>query len=313
VNRRIAPLNALRAFEVTARRLSITDAATELGVTPGAVSQSVKALEGYLGRTLFVRTAKGLILTPVGEAALPALRDGFDKLADATERLAGPERGGRLTVSVAPSFAAKWLAPRMADFAADHADTDVQIQAAMSLTRFDDEGVDLAVRYGAGKWPGLESHLLLRETVMPVCAPAIAATLKSPDDLARHTLLHDDSSLADESCPDWPMWLRAAGAKGVDGARGPRFNQSNLAIEAAAAGKGIALAKRALAQADLETGRLAAPYGAGAAVEFAYWLVYPKSRARSRAARAFINWISAAAKTYEDSIARDVSWTSSAL
>jgi LysR family glycine cleavage system transcriptional activator len=311
--RRIAPLNALRAFEVTARRLSITDAASELGVTPGAVSQSVKSLEGFLGRTLFVRTAKGLRLTPIGEAALPALRDGFEKLADATERLAGPERGGRLTVSVAPSFAAKWLAPRMSDFAAAQPDIDVQIQAAMGLTRFDDEGVDLAVRYGAGKWPGLEAHLLLHESVMPVCAPAIAATLHSPEELARHTLIHDDSSLADESCPDWPMWLRAAGVTRVDGARGPRFNQSNLAIEAAAAGKGVALAKRVLAQADLESGRLVAPYGAGAAVEFAYWLVFPKSRARSRSARAFIAWISAAAKTYEEAVARDVSWTSSAL
>ena len=311
--RRLPPLNALRAFEATARHLSITGASEELGVTPGAVSQSVKSLEDYLGRTLLSRTPRGLVLSDAAAQALPLLSEGFDRLAEGAQRLAGPERGGRLTVSVAPSFAQKWLAPRLADFATVHADLDVQIHASMGLANFEAEGVDLAIRYGAGKWSGAESKLLLREEVTPVCAPAVAEELKAPDDLARFTLIHDDSNLNDESCPDWPMWLKAAGAKNVDAARGPRFNQSSLAIEAAASGRGVTLAKRALAQADLDAGRLAAPFSQSTPIEFAYWLVHPPGRARSRPARAFITWVLAEAEKYALAVQANASLTASHL
>jgi LysR family glycine cleavage system transcriptional activator len=313
MGRRLPPLNALRAFEAVARHLSITGAAEELGVTPGAVSQSVKSLEDYLGRTLLSRTSRGLVLSDAAAQALPALSEGFDRLVEGSQRLAGPERGGRLTVSVAPSFAQKWLAPRLADFAIAHADLDVQIQASMGLANFEAEGVDLAIRYGAGRWPGVEVKLLLREEVTPVCSPAVAEEIKAPDDLARFTLIHDDSNLNDESCPDWTMWLKAAGAKNVDAARGPRFNQSSLAIEAAASGRGVALAKRALAQADLDGNRLAAPFSTSTPIEFAYWVVHPPGRARSRAARSFINWALAQAEAYQTAVAANVSLTSSNL
>jgi len=311
--RRLPPLNALRAFEAVARHLSITGAAEELGVTPGAVSQSVKSLEDYLGKALLSRTPRGLVLNDAAAAALPALSEGFDRLAEASLRLAGPERGGRLTISVAPSFAQKWLAPRLADFATAHPDVDVQIQASMGLSNFEAEGVDLAVRYGAGHWPGVESKLLLREEVTPVCAPSVAEEIKTPSDLARFTLIHDDSSLNDESCPDWAMWLKAAGANGVEANRGPRFNQASLAIEAAASGRGVALAKRALAQADLDSGRLAAPFHVATPIEFAYWIVHPPGRARSRAARAFINWALDQAQKYDLAVKANASWTASGL
>lgn len=311
--RRLPPLNALRAFEAVARHLSITGAAEELGVTPGAVSQSVKSLEEYLGRTLLSRTPRGLTLNDAAAAALPALSEGFDRLAEGALRLAGPERGGRLTISVAPSFAQKWLAPRLADFAMAQQDLDVQIHASMGLANFEAEGVDLAIRYGAGRWPNVESKLLLREEVTPVCAPAVAEEIKSPDDLARFTLIHDDSNLNDESCPDWTMWLKAAGAKNVDAARGPRFNQSAMAIEAAASGRGVALAKRTLAQADLDAGRLAAPFTTSTPIEFAYWIVHPPGRARSRAARAFIAWALDQAAKYDLGVKANASLTASHL
>jgi LysR family transcriptional regulator, glycine cleavage system transcriptional activator len=313
MSRRLPPLNALRAFEAVARHLSITGAAEELGVTPGAVSQSVKSLEDYLGRSLLLRTPRGLVLNDAAAAALPALSEGFDRLAEGAQRLAGPERGGRLTISVAPSFAQKWLAPRLGEFATAYPDVDVQIQASMGLSNFEAEGVDLAIRYGAGRWAGVEIKLLLREEVIPVCAPAVAGELKTPDDLARFTLIHDDSSLSDESCPDWAMWLKAAGANGVDAARGPRFNQASLAIEAAASGRGVALAKRALAQADLDAGRLAAPFHAATPIDFAYWIVHPPGRARSRAARGFITWALDQAAKYDLAVKANASLTASSL
>ncbi len=311
--RRLPPLNALRAFEAVARHLSITSASEELGVTPGAVSQSVKALEEYLGRPLFNRTARGLVLTEGAAAALPALSEGFDRLLDGSQRLAGPERGGRLTVSIAPSFAQKWVAPRLADFALQYPDIDVQIQSSLGLSNFESEGVDLAIRYGAGRWAGLEAKLLLREEVMPVCAPKVAAELTTPDDLARFTLIHDDSSLNDESCPDWTMWLKAAGAIGVDAARGPRFNQASLVIEAAATGRGVALAKRTLAQADLDAGRIVAPFQGATPIDFAYWIVHPPGRARSRPARLFINWALEEAGKYDLAVKANESLTASGL
>lgn len=311
--RRIAPLTSLRAFEATARRRSITEAAAELGVTPGAVSQSVKALEAYLGRQLLRRTSRGLELTDSAAAALPNLSAAFDALAAASRDLAGAERGGILTVSVAPAFAAKWLTPRLAEFAARCPDIDVRIDAAMALVDFSAEGVDLAIRYGAGHWPGVESRPLMAESVTPVCAPALAASISTPGDLAQHALIHDESNRMDESCPDWSMWLRAAGVVGVDAARGPRFNQSNLAIEAALSGRGVALAKRALAQDDLDAGRLTAPFEISTPVAFAYWIVHPPGKLRARPVQQFIAWIEEAARAHEAAMAQDVSYTSSAL
>jgi LysR family transcriptional regulator, glycine cleavage system transcriptional activator len=311
--RRLPPLNALRAFEAVARHLSITSAAEELGVTPGAVSQSVKSLEEYLGRALFARTPRGLVLSDAAASGLPALSEGFDRLAEGARLLSGPERGGRLTVSVAPSFAQKWVAPRLADFAAAHPEVDVQIHAAMGLANFEAEGVDLAIRFGAGRWPGLESKLLFREEVMPVCAHRLADEITKPADIAKFTLIHDDSNLNDESCPDWAMWLKAAGVEGVDAARGPRFNQSALALEAAAGGRGVALAKRALAQADIDAGRLAAPLQGATPIDFAYYLVHPPGRARSRPARAFINWALDEAQKYDLAVKANASLTASGL
>ena len=299
--RRLPPLNALRAFEAAARHLNFSRAADELSVTPGAVSQQIQNLEDYVGVALFKRTPKGLLLTDPAQIALPALREAFDRLADAASMLTAAVDGRRLTVSVAPSFAAKWLVPRLGLFEALHPQVDVWVSAGMELVDFNSGEVDLAIRYGTGRYPGLEVIRLMQETVLPVIAPDLLERqpLNDLTDLADHVLLHDGSPDADDSCPDWTMWLAARGVKGVDGSRGPRFNQSSLVIEAAVGGRGVALAKRALAQADLDAGRLVTPFDIATAVDFAYYVVHPKAKGRLPQVKAFVSWLVAQAEAHE--------------
>ena len=300
--RRLPPLNALRAFEAAARHLNFSRAADELAVTPGAVSQQIQNLEDYVGAALFKRTPKGLLLTDAAQTALPALREAFDRLAEAASLLTAAVDGRRLTVSVAPSFAAKWLVPRLGDFELAHPQVDVWLSADMEVVDFASGEIDLAIRYGMGRYPGLEVVKLMSETVLAVASPSLLETtpLNEPADLAHHILLHDGSPDADDSCPDWAMWLAARGVKGVDGARGPRFNQSSLVIEAAAGGRGVALAKRALAQADLDSGRLIAPLQIATAVDFAYFVVHPKAKGRLPQVKAFVSWITQQAAVHEE-------------
>lgn len=302
--RRLPPLNALRAFEAAARHLNFSRAADELSVTPGAVSQQIQNLEDFIGATLFRRTPKGLLLTDAAQIALPALREAFDRLAEAASMLTAAVDGRRLTVSVAPSFAAKWLVPRLGKFEAAHPQVDVWVSAGIDLVDFAGGEVDIAIRYGSGRYPGLEVQRLMQETVIAVASPEFlqAHPLETLTDLTGQILLHDGSPDADESCPDWTMWLAARGVKGIDGSRGPRFNQSSLVIEAAVGGRGVALAKRALAQADLDAGRLVTPFQIATAVDFAYYLVYPKAKGRLPQVKAFLAWLTAEAEAHEASL-----------
>ena len=293
--RRLPPLNALRAFEAAARHLSFSKAADELSVTPGAVSQQIKLLEEFVQLPLFVRGPRGLTLTEAGGAALPSLSDGFDRL-EAGARLM-TERGGprRVTVSAAPSFASKWLVPRLDRFTGANPDIDVYVHADMDLVDFAGGEADIAVRFGPGGYEGLSATLLMAERIVPVCAPGLITgdpPLKTLADLANHTLLHDDARTEDG--PSWPMWLRAAGAD-LDGQRGPRFNQSSLAIEAAVAGKGVALAKSALAEADLVAARLTVPFDLSTPTDFSYWIVHPEPKAALPEVAAFKAWLLAEA------------------
>ena len=299
--RRLPPLNALRAFEAAARHMNFSRAADELSVTPGAVSQQIQNLEDYIGAPLFKRTPKGLLLTDAAQTALPALREAFDRLAEAASLLTAAEDGRRLTVSVAPSFAAKWLVPRLGRFEAAHPEVDVWVSAGLELVDFASGEIDLAIRYGSGRYPGLEVTRLLNETVSPVVSPTLLeeTPLHELSDLSGHILLHDGSPDADESCPDWAMWLAARGVKGVDGARGPRFNQSSLVIEAAVNGRGVALAKQTLAQADLDAGRLVQPFDISDAVDFAYYIVHPKAKGRLGQVKAFVAWLTQEAEAHE--------------
>lgn len=235
---------------------------------------------------------------------MPALREAFDRLAEAASLLTAAVDGRRLTLTAAPSFAAKWLVPRLGHFEQAHPQVDVWLSAGMDLVDLNAGEVDVAVRYGPGRYPGLEVKRLFGETVIPVVSPDLLKEqpLESPEDLKHHILLHDGSPDPDDSCPDWPMWLAARGVKGVDGMRGPRFNQSSLVIEAAMNGRGVALAKRTLAQADLEAGRLVVPLQMETAVDFAYYLVHPKAKGRLPQVKAFISWIEAEARAHEDAL-----------
>ena len=303
--RRLPPLNALRAFEAAARHLNFSRAADELSVTPGAVSQQIQNLEDYVGAALFKRTPRGLLLTDSAQMALPALREAFDRLAEAAALLTAAVDGRRLTLTAAPSFAAKWLVPRLGNFEAAYPQVDVWLSADMDLVDFGTGDIDLAIRYGAGPYPGLEAIRLMSETVVPVISPELAAAnpINEPADLARHILLHDGSPDADDSCPDWSMWLAARGVKGFDANRGPRFNQSSLVIEAAVGGRGVALAKRTLAQDDLDAGRLIVPMPIATSVDFAYFLVHPKAKGRLPQVKAFVSWLTAEAASHEVAMA----------
>ena len=283
--RRLPPLSSLRAFEAAARHLSFTRAAAELHVTQAAVSHQVKALEDWLGLKLFRRQNRNVFLTEAGQSYLPAVREAFDGLSEATRRLRQRGGEGKLTVSVTLSFAAKWLMPRLGRFRRLHPDIEFRIDATDRNVDFTREEVDVGLRYGAGSWAGLTARRLLNEALFPVCSPALAASLKRPEDLASHTLLHD------EMRQDWRMWLLAAGVKGVDPTRGPTFTNSAMCVQAAIDGEGVTLGRSALVAADLAAGRLVRPFAVRLPTEFAYYVVHTPRAGDLPRVRAFVDWL----------------------
>lgn len=291
---RIPPLNALKAFEAAARRLNITRAAEELSVTPGAISQQIRILEQHAGAPLFHREGRQIALTDLGAELYPLLRDGFDHLKRAGDLLYRPDRRHALAVSVPPSFAAKWLAPRIARFSAAHPEIEVWMSADMRLADVSGGRVDVAVRYGRGDYPGVRSERLLNADVTPVCAPGLLVgrqPLRKPADLAHHVLIHLRPSEWEEPRPDWGAWLKARDLTDIDAQAGPRFDQTALAIEAAAHGQGVALAPYAFVADDLAAGRLVAPFADGTlTTDFAYYVLIKRSGATT-AARTFVAWL----------------------
>ncbi len=298
MNRRLAPLNALRAFEAAARHLSFTKAAEELNVTPAAISHQIKALEEYFGVALFRRLTRALLLTDAGQSVLPKLRDGFDLLADACARLGSAEDHRVLTVSAAPSLAARWLVTRLERFRARHPEIDIRLDASERLVDFARDNVDLAIRYGGGRYPGLHVECLFRADVFPVCSPALLAgpqPLREPADLACHRLLHADWATSGDTWPSWTMWLKAAGVTGIDAERGPRFNDIHLAVQTAIDGNGVVLASGVLVGDDLEHGRLVRPFETSMATAFGYYIVCPPEMAETAKCSAFADWLRAEA------------------
>jgi len=296
MRRQLPPLNALKAFEAAARHLSISQAANELCVTPAAISHQIRLLEDHIGLPVFERSGRHLVLTDAGTAGLTFIRDGFGKFNAAMDAIDSLGEVGVLSVSVAPSFAAKWLLPRLSSFHDQHPDIDVHVSASMQLTDFAKDGIDIAIRYGLGRYSDLFSEKLLDETVTPVCGPALLKSQRVPRsaaDLAGFALLHDDSPENDPSCPDWSMWLKAAGATEVDASRGPRFNQASLVIEAAVLGRGVALAKYALAESDIKAGRLVPLLRSSLPVDFSYYLVAPRAKLNLPKVSHFLDWLRA--------------------
>ncbi|QRY66773.1 transcriptional regulator GcvA [Ensifer sp. PDNC004] len=280
-------LASLRAFEATARHSSVTKAAQELNVTPGAVSLQVRELEQTLGVTLFERRPRQLVLTEDGSTYFATLRRAFRMMREATEELTARKRAPVLTVSCTPTFAAQWLVPRIGAFELQVPGIDVRISTTNRLTDFNSDGVDIAIRHGLGRYDGLVSERLIDDDPVPVLHPALRARnpLDTPGDLAAHVLLHDVHR------QDWRLWLDAAGADGVDAGRGPVFVNSNGAIEAAKAGDGVALVRLSLVTRELAEGVLEAPFPEGVMTGLAYHLVYPPAALDRPPVTAFRAWI----------------------
>jgi LysR family transcriptional regulator, glycine cleavage system transcriptional activator len=286
--RRLPSLNALKAFEAAARHESFTKAADELSVTQGAVSHQVKALEAELGLKLFNRERQRLVITDAGRGYLEVVRDAFDRLAVGTERLRQVQTSGALTVTTSPNFAAKWLVHRLGRFVEAQPDIDLRVAASHRHIDFAREDIDMAIRHGDGEWPGLSVTRLCVEEVFPVCSPKLVqgrGALRSPADLARHTLLHVNDRR------DWGKWLDAADAAATKSDRGPIFNQASMAIDAAVDGQGIALARSALAAWDMRHGRLVRPFSFVLKASYAYWIVCPKSTAELPKISTFRDWL----------------------
>lgn len=294
--RRLPPLNGLRAFEASARYLSFTKAAEELSVTPAAVSQQVKSLEKYFGVQLFKRLTRALMLTDSGQLVLPILQEGFDQLAEADRILRSRQDNRILTVSVAPSFGAKWLVPRLNSFRRAHPDYDIRIDATDARADFKRDNVDIALRYGRGEYPGLISECLLAEIAVPVCSPLLLEDehpLRTPEDLRHHTLLHIQWKMESDAAPNWRMWLKAAGLNEIDPDRGPQFSMESMAVQAAIDAQGVALISTALVEEDIAAGRLFRPFPdeVHQQTKFCYFLVYPEAYLQRPKVAAFRDWV----------------------
>lgn len=291
-------LNALRAFEASARHQSFSAAAAELNVTPAAVGQLVRTLEDWLGTPLFHRSASGrarLVATEAAEHALPDIRAGFDRLALGLERLKEGSTSGVLTVTVSPAFAAKWLLPRIERFQTAWPDTDVRLDTSLKPVDFVAQRVDIGVRYGTGNWPGLTADKLMDEEVYPVCSPELLrqhGRFRKPSDLARQTLIHDLSMDSHTGFPTWDAWLRKAGVMGVAATRGMKINNSAAVLQAAIEGHGVALARSVMAHDDLATGRVVRLFPKITfASPLAYYVVYRAECSTLPKLVAFRDWL----------------------
>ena len=293
-----APIGALRAFDGAARHLSFTKAAQDLGVTQSAVSHSIRDIEGRLGVALFRRDGRRVDLTDAGRRYHPFVQEALAKLRAGDLAITDPDRRSRvLTVSVSPSFAAKWIAPRIGGFAALHPDLDLRISATALHVDFADGEIDLAIRHGDGRWPALTAVRLCTEMWLAVCSPALANGPVSARRLLKMPLIHHKDSAA------WRNWLGLEGAAAIDANRGLTFSDMSLAIDAAVAGQGVALARSALAARDLIAGRLVAASASRKPADFAYWIVRPKDRARGAKIVRFMAWLRAEAAKEEAALA----------
>jgi len=283
--RPLLPLNALRAFEASARHLSFTRAAVELCVTQAAVSHQVKSLESVLGVTLFKRLPRGLMLTSEGETLLPVLRESFDRIARTLEQFVGGHFREVLTVGAVGTFAVGWLLPRLPDFQAKHPLIDVRLSTNNNRVDVAAEGLDYAIRFGAGAWHGIEAVRVIEAPLSVLCVPEIARQLRTPTDLLKQTLLR--SYRVDE----WSEWFKATGLPGIaTSTRSVVFDSSLAMMEAALQGAGVALAPPLMFSRQLATGAIEQPFAIGITTG-SYWLTRLQSRPETSAMEAFREWL----------------------
>jgi LysR family glycine cleavage system transcriptional activator len=293
-NGHLPPLSALRAFEAAARLTSFSKAADELNVTPAAISHQIHALEQDLGVRLFNRLNRSVELTASARVLLPGLSDAFAGIQASVRRLRAHNDTGTLTVTASPSFAAKWLVVRLNRFQERWPDVDVRISATDNVIDLTAGDFDIAIRYGSGRYPGLEVEPLLKNEVFPACSQRLLENgppLRTPDDLRRHALIHDQAVDRDPLAPSWPMWLKAAGVTSFSGTSGITFSASYLALDAAIAGHGVVLATSTIAAADLAAGRLVRLFSLALPDLFAYYIVTAPGALERAKVKAFRNWL----------------------
>ncbi|MHB2247761.1 transcriptional regulator GcvA [Pseudomonas fitomaticsae] len=289
---RLPSLNGLRAFECAARHLSFTRAAEELNVTQTAISHQIRRLEDELGVRLFMRLKDGLALTEEGNAYLPGIRSAFLELRYSTEKLLESSNNSVLTISTLVSVASKWLLPRLPSFREAHPQIDVRISASTELVDFRKGGIDAAIRYGDGNWPGLRADWLMSDEIFPVCSPRLLTgdkPLKTPADLAHHPLLQVSGLTAN----DWNDWLHAAGQPPLK-AKGSRltFDLAMMAVQSAIDGQGVCIGRSTYVDDDLRAGRLVAPFDLRLKSDSGFYLVTPHDQAESKKIVAFRGWLS---------------------
>jgi LysR family glycine cleavage system transcriptional activator len=288
MNDRLPPLNALKAFEAAARHLSVKLAAEELCVTPGAVSQMLKTLETHLGVKLFERATRGIYLSDAGHEYLPTVRNAFRQIAAASRRIASSADSGVLTVSVTPFFASAWLVPRLKSSQDQHPDVDLQIVTSSALVDFSRSGVDIAVRHGLGRYPGLRSDRVVTVEMVAVAASSLVESYglpAAPADLVRWPQVHD----ADRK--GWSLWFEAHSVEDGKPPRGPSFDDTSLLLKAVLSGQGIGLLPAAMVENELADGSLIQLLDVTHIEEFAYYLVCPENRQTQPKIAAFRDWI----------------------
>ena len=300
MTRRLPSLSALRAFEAAARHLSLTKAATELHVTPAAVSHQIKALEEDIGTPLLRRRNGKFVLSEAGRAGLPNLRIAFDRLTEAVRRMTDDRAGQILTVRVGPSFAASWLVPKLHRFKQAHPDINVRLDAVLGRgiqmigTDFAREDIDVLIGYDSGVYTDCSALPLFLEEVFPVCSPDLCigeAPLIAPADLIHHTLLHEYWDAGVVGFPDWQDWLQEANVPGIDVAQGPRFSNQAMAVQAATQGHGVALGSAVLVADDLASGRLVQPFKVTLTTQLNYTLFCSKEAENHQKIGAFRSWL----------------------
>lgn len=288
MSHRLPPLNSLRVFEAAARHLSFTRAAEELFVTQAAVSHQIKSLESFLGLKLFRRRNRSLLLTEEGQSYFLEIKEVFALLLQATNRLMERSEKGALTISLPPSFAIQWLVPRLADFNQQEPDIDVRIKAVDMEEGSLTEDVDVAIYYGKGQWPGLSATKLYQEYLIPLCSPSLLVGKKplvQLADLAQHTLLHDTSR------KKWQEFVKKYAIEGVNVNQGPIFSHSTMVLQAAVHGQGIVLANNVLAQAELDAGRLVAPFDQVLVTHNAFYVVSHEQQSEVGRVAKFRDWM----------------------
>ncbi len=293
MSERLPPLNALKVFESVSRLLSAKKASEELHVTPAAVSHQIKLLESQLGLPLFKRLNRRLLLTEAGQQYSSALQEIFKQLSEETRKLRQNLRS-LLTISVEPAFAIYWLIPRLDKFKKEFPNIELRISASYELVDFKKSDIDIGIRWGNGKYLGLNSTLIFQNEVFPVCSPALLKKhpIKEPNDLKHFTLLHETGAIAHPDYPDWRTWTKAVGATEVNPESGLYFETGYLLIQAAMEGQGIALERSDFVKPAIEAGKLLRLFDVSIHEPTnGYYLVFPENRIHDNKIISFLTWL----------------------